>query len=351
MSDISTAWLKPYLEGKEREKMRLLYFTDTHLRGNTPQSRLDNLPETLKSKLEEVVKLAADLKVDYILHGGDFFDSPSPSLAVSGDLLECFRQFSCPVYAISGNHDLFGGNIHSLNRTLLGFLHRLGFIRLVLPGEKIYLKKHDTVLQLTGQPYHYEIDQRDPHLDYAVKKENADLALHMVHGMLLERPLPKEANFTLIDRIKDTEADITLCGHYHSGLGIIEKEGKIFANPGALVRLSNDKQEMTRRVGVILVKLEGEKPVCEFIPLISARPGNEVLTREEIEHRSDLRIKLANFIKEVRQNAEFERMNARRIIEEIARGEAIDKEAKEEALKRIAWVEEELRSKRVREIR
>lgn len=329
--------------------MRLLYFTDTHLRGNTPQSRRDNLPDTLKDKLQEVIELADTLHIDYVLHGGDFFDNPSPSLAAMGDFLEIIRQLKCPLYAISGNHDVFGGNVNSLNRTLLGFLHRLGFVRLLLPGERVYLKKGGEVVQLTGQPYHYEIDRRDPVFDYVVKKEKADLAIHMVHGMLLDRPVFPEADFTLIENIMDTEADITLCGHNHLGFGIVKREDKFFINPGALVRLSNHKEEMMRKVGVVLIKLEGKEMECEFIPLKSALPGDEVLTRENIEGKTELSIKLANFIKEIRQAADLEKMNARSIIEEIARADEVDKEVKEEALRRIALVEEELRPKKVRD--
>lgn len=331
--------------------MRLLYFTDTHLRGNTPQNRLDSLPDTLKNKLQEVVELADTLGIDYVLHGGDFFDNPSPSLAAVGDFLEVFRQFRCPVYAVSGNHDLFGGNLNSLNRTLLGFLHRLGFVKLLMPGERTYLKKHELVLQLTGQPYHYEIDRRIPGLDYVVKKENADVAVHMVHGMLLDQAVFPEADFTLIDSILETEADVTLCGHNHLGFGIIRREDKFFVNPGALVRLSNHKQEITRKVGVVLIKLEGKEVACEFIPLKTALPGDKVLTREKAEGKNELSVKLAHFIKEIRQAADLEKMNARSIVEEIAKADGVEKEVREEALRRIALVEEELRPKKARDSR
>lgn len=323
--------------------MRLLYLTDTHFRGTTPQNRLDKLPDTLKNKLEEVVRLAAELKVDYVLHGGDFFDSPTPSLELMGDYLELFRQFTCPVYVISGNHDLFASNLNSLPRTLLGFLSRLGFLNLLLPGEKVYLKKHDIILQLTGQPYHYDIDRRDRLLDYAVKKDNADFAVHMVHGMLFDQADFPGQDITLIDQISSTQADITLCGHNHLGFGVIEKEDKFFVNPGALVRLSNHKQEISRPIGIVLIDLESYKPVCKIIRLKSALPGEQVLTREKIVAKTELNLKLACFVQEIKKTSDFEKINARRIIEDISKKDEIDEEVRREALRRIALAEERLR--------
>ena len=41
--------------------------------------------------------------------------------------------------------------------------------------------------------------------------------------MLLSKPFFEGIPYTLLDDIKDTEADITLAGHYHSGLELENK--------------------------------------------------------------------------------------------------------------------------------
>lgn len=321
--------------------MKLLFLTDTHIRGNTPENRKDNLGDTLKNKINEVVEIADKYEVDYILHGGDFFDVASPSLAVTGEFLELFKQFTVPIYAISGNHDLFGANIQTLPRTLLGFIARLGFINLINPGEKIYLKKHDVCLQLTGQPYHYDIDIRPRELDYYVTKEAADVAIHMVHGMLAhqeEFPGPH----TLIDDILETEADITLSGHNHLGFGNLEINEKYFVNPGALIRLSNHKKEIERKVGVTLIDLEGKKIECTTIPLSSAPLGEEVLDRSKVEAKASLNLKLERFTQEIKQAADMEKMNVRNIINDVINNLQDSEDVREEALRRIAMVEENM---------
>lgn len=52
--------------------MRILYFTDTHIRGTNPKSRKDNFPDTLREKLEELVRVSQECKVDYVFFGGGF---------------------------------------------------------------------------------------------------------------------------------------------------------------------------------------------------------------------------------------------------------------------------------------
>ncbi len=309
------------------------------MRGNTPENRLDNLSETLKNKLNEVVDIAEKHDVDYILHGGDFFDVASPSLAVTGEFLDIFKKFKVPIYAISGNHDLFGANLQTLPRTLLGFIARLGFIKLLMPGDKVYLEKNNVTLQLTGQPYHYDIDIRPRELDYHISKENADVAIHMVHGMLAnQKEFP--GHHTLVADILATEADITLSGHNHLGFGHLELDGKHFINPGALVRLTNHKREIERKVGITLINLDSNDIECEIIELNSAPIGDEVLDRSKIEAKASLDLKLERFTQEIKQASDMEKMNVKAIINEVINKLEGSQELRIEALKRIAIIEE-----------
>ena len=104
----------------------------------------------------------------------------------------------------------------------------------------------------------------------------------MVHGMLLQRALFPGAFYTLIEQISHTEADLTLAGHNHLGFPDTEIDGKYFINPGALVRLSNHRQEMKRPVQVVVIDLSGSQPVFEKIRLKSAAPGDDVLDRSRL---------------------------------------------------------------------
>jgi exonuclease SbcD len=319
--------------------MRFLYFTDDHKRGTTPENRTDNFPATLVRKLKEVVKIAQEYEVDYILHGGDFFDVPAPAISVCADFLEVYQQFSVPIFTVPGNHDLFGHNSATLPRTMLGFIARLGIVRLV-GREPIYLEKNGLRVQLSGQGYHFEMDRREPHLDYVVQKKDCDYAIHMVHGMLLQRKIYPGAFYTLIEQIWDTEADFTLVGHNHLGFPDTEKDGKYFLNPGALVRLSNHQQEMKRPVQVLLIDLSGSSPTYEKVRLKSAAPGEDILDRSRLEEAAFREQKLAGYLAEVKAAGSYERTDVRVLLQEIAAMEEMPPAVIDEALLRISLAEE-----------
>ncbi len=120
---------------------------------------------------------------------------------------------------VSGNHDVYGHNPKTINRTMIGLLNELSIMNIIEKDEKVILDKDGIKVQVTGQPYIYNIDDPINRDYYKVKEvlDNVDYSIHMVHGMLLDKPFIKGIPYTLVDDIKDTLADITLSGHYHSG--------------------------------------------------------------------------------------------------------------------------------------
>lgn len=322
--------------------MRILFFTDTHLRGNNPESRKDDFPATLKRKLAEVVAIASDYQVDLVIHGGDVFDIPVPSLTVTASYFNILQKIPAPIYAIAGNHDIFAHNPATLERTMLGFIAGLGLLHLLVPGEKVYIEKKGIRLQLTGQHYHYDIDARDPALDYMPPdKKDCDVAVHVVHGMLLDKPFPL-IRHTLVEQIVKTPADITLCGHNHIGFADVVVDGKYFLNCGALVRLSNHPEEIKRWPQVLIIDLSGGGVKRERVRLQSALPGEEVLDREKIRLREEKSQRLAEFIQALKQEQDLAFTSVNAIVNAIAQQEGLEPAVREEALKRIAAAQERL---------
>jgi predicted phosphodiesterase len=255
--------------------MRLLYLTDTHIKSSTPENRKDNFLETIYRKLLEVTSLCRDLRVDFVIHGGDIFDNPHPEQS-SWDLLDWFlKELDCPVYCIAGNHDLINQQLDSLQKAALGFLARNRQIKLLQPHEKIYLNDGNCIVQLSGQHFYGGIDQQKNSVDYMVTKNNCDLAIHVVHGMLLPKAFSDKVACTLISGITATEADFTLGAHAHLGYHEIVG-GKFFLNPGALARLTNLQRELVRRPQVLYLDFT-TTAAYRFIPLQSALPGSEVM--------------------------------------------------------------------------
>lgn len=316
--------------------MKFLYFTDTHYRGTNPINRLDDFPLTLENKTREIFQIAKDENVDYILHGGDLFDRPDTSISVASTFVKIFMESPCPIYIISGNHDIYGHNPETVNRTMLGFLCDLGIMNL-LDNKKILLKG-DVNVQISGSPYKYGIDEKNNIKSYMVDEvdNEADYSIHLVHGFLMEKPFIEGINFTLISDIFDTKADITLCGHYHLGFKTVVHDGKYFINPGSVIRISNSILEIKRRPKILIIELKDKISIKE-VYLKSAQPGELVLDRSQIENAKSKRAKAIEFedIINTGTSLNFERRDVFKIINSIANKENIPENVKNETLRRV----------------
>lgn len=320
--------------------MKILYFTDTHIRATNPKSRKDNFYETLITKFEEVSKIIHDENVDYVIHGGDLFDRPDTSILVSTEFANLIKSFERPTYIVSGNHDIFGHNPKTIDRTMMGLLANLDIFNL-LNDKKYILEKDGIKVQLTGNPYSYDVDEKNKIDGYKVleKDEDVQYAVHVVHGFLLDKPFMPGVNCTLIEDIYDTKADITLAGHYHLGFKTIVKGGKYFINPGALVRMSNSKVELTRTPKVIIIELTDEIFIRE-IYLKSAMPGDIVLDRETMLMHRGKRAKLVEFQDLVEASSNFKKYNVLELVGEILKNDLYSQKVKQECLKRVSEVQE-----------
>ena len=320
--------------------MKLLFFTDTHIRGNTPKNRKDVFVDTLEQKLVEINHIIKNNEIDFVLHGGDLFDRPDVSISVASKFAMILDEIQVPFYLISGNHDIYGHNPDTVNRTMLGLLDALGVINLIKPNEKIFLEKNSIRVQLTGQPYVYDIDALEKRDYYILKDVNDDVnfSIHMVHGLLLDRPFIKGVPYTLIDDIKDTLADITLCGHYHSGFKTSKINDKYFINPGSLVRVTNSLREIERVPKAIIIELERDIKIRE-VPLQSALPGADVLDRQEIEKNLFKNERITEFKQTIDAALDFEKMDINEVLIEVSTAEDVEEEVKVEALRRIASIQ------------
>ncbi|CCQ93073.1 Ser/Thr phosphatase family protein [[Clostridium] ultunense Esp] len=317
--------------------MKLLFLTDTHIRGTTPKNRKDNLPETLERKLKEIIQIVVEYDIDYVLHGGDLFDRPDISVSIVGNFASILKDFKVPIYIVCGNHDIYGHNPNTINRTMLGLLDTLKVVRIINENEIIYLNKNGIKVQLTGQPYTYNIDNESNRSSYIVEDipGDVDYGIHIVHGMLLNKPFIKGIPYTLIDHIKDTKAHITLSGHYHSGFGIVKVNNKYFINPGSLIRVTNSLAEIERIPQIALIDLKDSIDV-ELIQLKTASKGGEVLDRQEIENYIFKSERLFEFKQSIDTAINFEKLDINEILMEVSNTEGVSEKVKIEALKRIS---------------
>jgi hypothetical protein len=225
---------------------------------------------------------------------------------------------------------------------MLGLLEAFGLITLIKEHDCIALTTGDQKIQLTGQPFHYDLDKRDISNDYAVTNQiQADYCIHMVHGMLVEKPLPEGVPHTMVSSLleMDSDADILLTGHYHGGFPMQMRNNKYMINPGSIARLSNQQSEIKRMPQVVLMDIDKEIKI-RFQKLKTAARGEDIFDRTVQEESLYRQEKWAQFAQEVSAAGIYQGIQVEEIIEEIAKLDALDVEVKKEALRRIGDAQE-----------
>jgi len=320
---------------------------DLHFRGTNPRARLDNFQEALTTKLIEVFSLAREHKTDCIIIPGDIFDGPSTSWGVVADLIQILKTAPCPILSIHGNHDIYGGNVISKHRTPYGLLSKIGFLWDVEDSEFTgEVEKDGQIVLITGCGFDTNTDTKTPEGKAQFSPRiwvDGAFQIHVVHSMLLDKQPGFDMRHTLISEVK-TSAQVIISGHEHTGFGIVRRESDrmLFVNPGALCRLSAHVAEIERPVQVVLLTVENGQAAAELIPLKSARPGHEVLSREHIEAAAERESRIDEFLKLLASEGEAKFLEVREIVEDIAARENLPEAIKAEALRRIGEARERL---------
>lgn len=323
--------------------IRILYFTDPHIRGNNPRARIDDFPAALKSKLREVWKLAADYQCQAVVCGGDLFDRPDPAYVVAGEFAAVLAECPVPLYTVPGNHEIYGYNLDTVPRTVLGLLAQIEVVQLLNKSEPVILEDEndDFTVYITGQGYHGDMDRSQADYQTGLGKIMGAYKVHVVHGMLIEKPLPYDVPHTLIKDLK-SDADVILAGHEHVGFGYRASKCTLCVNPGALGRVRSDMAEMYRPVQVALLTFMDDGVQVKLLPLSCARPGQEVLSREYLVQQAEREERTEHFLSLLASEGESRFLNIREIVDDIARRENLPEPVVQDALNRLSRAREEL---------
>lgn len=321
--------------------IRLLYFTDPHIRGTNPRARTDHYPNALKAKLRWLFYFARLERVDAIICGGDLFDRPDTAYAVAGEFAAELTKRWTPLYVVPGNHEIYGYNLDTLPRTILGFLEQIGVIE-ILNRDPVKLRNGGVNVWLTGQGFYHDIDRNPADYQTGLGKLSGIYKVHTVHGMLVDQPLPHEAPHSLVDDVV-TDANVILSGHEHVGYGLkLRPDNVWFCNPGALGRISARAEELYRPVqaAVFTFTMDGIK--AELVPLGCAAPGIEVLSRDHLTRLAEREDRMSRFLSLLTAEGESKFLEVRDIVNSIAEKETLPEMVRKNALDRLTAAREAL---------
>ena len=315
--------------------MKILFFTDTHIKSRNPRSRIDDYEDSIYKKIEEIREISIKKNVDMILHGGDLFDKADVGIKTASKFGKLFQTFTKKIHIISGNHDIYGYNPNSIDRAMMGLYNSLDVLELIEEDKTIIMEKDGLRVQISGQPYTHDIDSSDKSHYYPKRLDNIDYHILMIHSFLLYKKFIEQIEYTLIDQIMDTDCDIVLSGHYHTGFKTVKVNEKYFANPGSIARMTNTESERKRIPKVLIIELTKDDIKIEEIFLKSAKNSSEIFSDDKINPYSIKNKSLLDIKERLSKLSSNPIIDINNNLKSIGREMKIDEEIIDEAIRRI----------------
>jgi DNA repair exonuclease SbcCD nuclease subunit len=265
--------------------LNILGLTDTHIMSRNPKARIDHLPTAIFNKLDEVRKIVEENHVSIVLIAGDVFDYPYQSYKTwikAYFKFKAIKKYMSPpikVFVVFGQHDLYFQRLdEAMDKTALGALARMGAVHVLDNEEPYRYKSGKKNYHFYGMSYGQPIPK--------IKNTMGATNILVAHKMIAPRKpwgTAKEGkDYESPETLYDKDwFDFVLCGDWHGDFVWRSKADTYIVNPGALARKTGGKEDYDRRPSIVLWDTKSND--IELIPLDSANPSEEVLTREHIE--------------------------------------------------------------------
>jgi len=230
--------------------MKLLIVGDLHLRVRPPRRRREaDFAGVCLGKLRQIIEIGrAD--ADAVVQVGDFFDSPDPSKGLIAAVIDAMKEAPKPWYVIHGQHDLRYHSQEAASRSALRILEAAGVVR-ILNAEGRLVGRRGECICLTGASFGQ------------VPPECLDEGFNILvaHAMVGDKPLWPGHDLTGPEEYarKHPGFSVYLFGDYHYPFSVRVGDAWVI-NPGAVLRLTADERDRSRRPKVVLFDTETGEP-------------------------------------------------------------------------------------------
>jgi DNA repair exonuclease SbcCD nuclease subunit len=288
-------------------EIRIVTSSDEHIADLSPGFRKDDYRNAILKKLEWQRDFANKFNAHAFIRGGDLFHvkaANKTTMATLASVADIHRGFKCPVFAISGNHDISHNNIETVLRQPIGVLFNSGALQRL---RKICLETETSKTYITGVDYDPDLDHEGLH-DLVRKDEDSTYTIAVVHGLAAFAPEQRiqsffnERIFDYRDLVFEGCPDIYVFGHYHKDQGVQEHLGVYFINLGAISRGSLTFEDLNRKpkISTIIINSQGVSIEEHEVPCIDA---SEVFDLEKKEQIDKEKKSLNDFINHLKSNA------------------------------------------------
>ena len=235
---------------------KFIFTTDWHICFKQPGSRKDDVLKKQMDKLDYFVELCNKELPDFVIHGGDLFDSPRAiDPTILNKTISILRKLKAPMYYIPGSHDIYGYNLDSYKQAFIGTLASSNCLN-ILNEKGIY--QFPGKLYVGVMPCQLTNDVKD----YIIFK---DCDIIVSHNMITEESVPYD-HILISDLAQLFTKKIFLCGHNHKPFYVMENNN-LFVNTGPLIRTSITEANVKPHISVFIKNKMNISYYEKFIPI------------------------------------------------------------------------------------
>jgi len=194
--------------------VRFLHIADAHIGFRVTRFEegvAKKLREARFQALDNVLRVADDKKVDFIVISGDLFDDNAVSLRDSQRVYDMLKGRPTPVYVLPGNHDPHcAGSVwwrHPWDDTSGTSIHVLGSAEAVAVNEGV---------RLYPCPVTHKTSREDPTGWIGPRERGEGIRIGIAHGSVMDRAtLPEDDHPIAVDAAEQRQLDYLALGHWH----------------------------------------------------------------------------------------------------------------------------------------
>jgi DNA repair exonuclease SbcCD nuclease subunit len=257
--------------------MKFVFYTDTQLSGQTPRHRVDDYQKALIDKMAEIYQAAIDEKADFLICGGDIFNSHRIfSYELLGPIMDIMEDSGLDTYITIGQHDILGYNRNTYKSSTLAFVVsrrcRLHIIwDPITIGDCQLIASH--VWEDPKEAATYDLDD---------SKYKILVAHHLLTNKKTMFDTVNTGDFAKWMREGGAEYNMVLSGDLHDGYNLHEVDGMWFCNPGSIARQAiSDIKRMPRYA--MIEATPNEIPLVDIRDVKCAKRGEEVFGESATE--------------------------------------------------------------------
>lgn len=257
--------------------MKFVFYTDTQLSGQTPRHRIDDYQKALNDKITEIYQAAIDEKADFLICGGDIFNTHRIySYEVLGDIMDIMEDSGLDTYITIGQHDILGYNRETYKSSALRFVVRRR-CKLHIIWDPITIGDCQLIASHVWE---------DPKEAATYKLDDSKYKILVAHHLLTNKKTifdtVNTGDFAGWMREGGAEYNMVLSGDLHDGYDLHEVDGMWFCNPGSIARQAiSDIKRMPRYA--MIEASPNEIPLVDIRDVKCAKRGEEVFGESATE--------------------------------------------------------------------